>query len=57
MNEDLSCEWVDAVDRGGLIHISDNLYLVFVSIELEVRFFRVEKVKELNIGKIASTVL
>ena len=28
---------MDLVDRGGLIHISDTLYYVFVEMELEVK--------------------
>ena len=37
VEEDMSCEWLKTVDRGGLIHISDDLYSVFVAIELVIR--------------------
>ena len=41
--EHMSYEWMAIVDRGGLIHISDNLFCVFIAIELEIhRHFRVE---------------
>ena len=36
-DEDESNEWVKALDRGGLIHISDELYGMFVSMEMELR--------------------
>ena len=61
IDDDLSCNWLSLVDRGGLIHISDDLYQVFVAVELEVRnFFRIEKAHELtpsNEGKILQSVL
>lgn len=28
--------WLNTLDRGGLIHISDDLYMVFYSMELEI---------------------
>ena len=31
---DLSSNWIVVVDRGGLLHISDELYRVFVAMEL-----------------------
>ena len=41
--QDTSCEWMAIVDRGGLIHINDDLYRVFVAIELHIRkFFKIE---------------
>lgn len=50
-DDDVSSEWVTLVDRGGLIHISDDLYRVFVAIELEVRkFFRVDKAQAQAMG-------
>ena len=61
IDDDLSCNWLSLVDRGGLIHISDDLYQVFVAVELEVRsFFRIEKAHELtpsNEEKILQSVL
>ena len=30
-------EWIQAVDRGGLVHISDEAFRLFYSIELSVR--------------------
>ena len=36
-DEDEFNEWVKAIDRGGLIHISDELYGMFVSMEMELR--------------------
>ena len=36
--DDLDSEdWVNMIDRGGLIHISDSLYMVFYSLELQFR--------------------
>ena len=34
---DDSTEWVNAVDRGGLVHFSSATYHVLLTIELEVR--------------------
>ena len=34
---DLSSSWVAVVDRGGFLHISDDLYGVFVAMELEIQ--------------------
>ena len=45
---DLSTSWTMIVDRGGLLHISDDLYRLFVAMELEIRrHLRVEKTSEL----------
>lgn len=33
----ISEQWTDLVDRGGLIHVSDTLYSLFVSMEMELR--------------------
>lgn len=30
-------EWTDLVDRGGLIHISDSVYNLFVTMEMKLR--------------------
>ena len=35
--EDDSNDWMDAVDRGGLQHTSDMLYMVFLGAETELR--------------------
>ena len=35
VNELESVDWVTLVDRGGLIHVSDTMYMVFQSMELE----------------------
>ena len=35
--EDDSNDWMVAVDRGGLQHTSDMLFMVFVSVEEELR--------------------
>ena len=44
-------EWVNAVNRGGLCHFSDNTFLFFCSIEEALRaFLTVLKVKELSHG-------
>ena len=34
---DISSSWVAIVHRGGLVHINDDLYRVFVAMELEIR--------------------
>ena len=31
------CKWTKAIDRGGLIHVDDTVYMVFAEIELVVR--------------------
>lgn len=36
-DEKESEEWVNAIDRGGLIRVSEELYLMFESMELELR--------------------
>ena len=47
--DDASCEWTATVDRGGLIHISDDLYRVFVAIEVDIRrFLRIENALEMT---------
>ena len=28
------CKWTKAIDRGGLIHVDDTVYMVFAEIEL-----------------------
>ena len=61
VEDDLSSDWLSLVDRGGLIHISDDLYRVFVAVELEIRkFFRIEKAQALsssNEGNILHCIL
>ena len=37
IDDTMSTEWLCLVDRGGLVNISDDLYYIFVAIELEVR--------------------
>ena len=32
-----SDEWTDLVDRGGLIHVSDTVFMLFLSMEMEIR--------------------
>ena len=58
---DTSCEWMEIVDRGGLIHISDKLFRVFIAIELEIRrHFRVENAQKITAsyeGKVAARIL
>ena len=34
---DKCCEWIDAVDTGGLTHVTKATYHVFVCMELELR--------------------
>lgn len=36
-DEHESQQWVKEVDRSGLIHVSDDLYMVFLSMEMELR--------------------
>ena len=35
--DESSQEWVKAVDRGGLQHVSDEIFMLFVSMELQLR--------------------
>ena len=59
--EHMSCEWMAIVDRGGLIHISDDLFRVFIAIELEIcRHFRVENAQEMTASyevKVVASIL
>ena len=61
IEEDASSNWITVVDRGGLLHISDDLYRVFVAMELDIRrYLRVErasKVDSHNEGKIVGSLL
>ena len=61
VEDKFSSDWLSLVDRGGLIHISDDLYRVFVAVEMEIRkFFKIEKAQALaspNEGKIIHCVL
>ena len=48
VGNDISSSWLSVVDRGGLLHISDDLYRVFVAMELEIRrHLRLEKASEM----------
>ena len=39
-----SADWVDVVDRGGLLHVKEGTYMLFVAMEEEVReHFRIDK--------------
>ncbi len=57
----ISEEWTDLIDRGGLIHISDNLFFLFTAMEVEVRsHFNVTNPTLLKSGlkeRIATSVL
>ena len=59
--QDSSCEWMAIVDRGGLVHISDDLYRVFVVIELHIRkFLKIENAQEMtptSKGNVVSSLL
>ena len=35
-------EWTNRIDRGGLWHISDDVYVIFYILEEEIRKFRPE---------------
>ena len=37
INEDVSEDWMNTVDRGGLIHVTDQTYRFFVAMEVAVR--------------------
>ena len=60
-DNDLSSSWVAVVDRGGLLHISDDLYRVFYAMELEIRkHLRIEKASEMVSslqGKLVASLL
>ena len=47
--DNASCEWMTTIDRGGLIHISDDLNRVFVAIEVDIRrFLRIDNALEMT---------
>ncbi len=37
LDDDATEEWTNQIDRGGLWHINNDMYLVFVIIEDEIR--------------------
>ena len=43
-----SSRWTTIIDRGGLCHISDDLYRVFYAMEEEVRIFKNESSQASN---------
>ena len=46
-----SADWVDVVDRGGLLHIKEGTYMLFYAMEEEVReYFRLQKISQLVEG-------
>ena len=50
-NGDASATWIELVDRGGLFHVSNEVYALFISIEMVVRKqLQVEKVMEFEAG-------
>ena len=59
--QDASSSWMAIVDRGGLVHISNDLYRVFVAMELNIRgYLRIENASKMvsNMeGKIVSSLL
>ena len=61
LEHDTSCEWMAIVDRGGPIHISNDLFRVFVVIEHGIRrHFRVENAREMTAsyeGKVLAGIL
>ena len=47
-----SCEWIERIDRGGLLHVNDDTFATFVAMEEVIRdYFRVSKVLEIADGK------
>ena len=46
-----TCQWVDLVDRGGLVHVKEETYMLFCAMELEVReHFQLQKTTKLAEG-------
>ena len=46
-----SADWVDVVDRGGLLHVKEGTYMLFCAMEEEVReHFRMENVTNVTEG-------
>ncbi len=39
LDDDATEEWTNQIDRGGLWHINNDMYLVFVIIEDEIRIY------------------
>ncbi len=57
LQEEDSEEWTNQIDRGGLWHINNNVYLVFTIIEQIIRnYLHVESIGELG-GNTRSTIL
>ena len=47
-NDAPSVDWVDVVDRGGLLHIKEGTYMLFYAMEEEVReHFHLSKISQL----------
>ena len=41
--------WTNAIDRGGLWHVSDDVYMTFLTLEIEIRhYFNIYSLTELN---------
>ncbi len=50
-NTDSSSSWVNAVDRGGLVHVHDTVHKFFINVERVVRrYFTIKKSSELQAG-------
>jgi len=56
-----SADWVNAVDRGGLKHVNNATYHVFLAMELEIRrHLSVESAQKINAGfktKVTESIL
>ena len=57
--QDASSSWMAILDRGGLVHICNDLYRVFVAMELNIRgYLRIENASEMVLeGRIVSSLL
>ena len=50
-NDAPSADWVDVVDRGGLLHIKEGTHMLFYAMEEEVReHFHLRKISQLAEG-------
>ena len=58
IDDDVSSDWIKLVDRGGLVHISDDLFFVFEAVELEIRKYFNVKIANSSVScDIVSSVL
>ena len=53
-----SADWIKSVDRGGLVHVDDMTYTVFVEIELVTRrYLNSKSARDVNMSSIVELIM